>query len=1081
MSGWTQLPPRHVPTGGRQREARYLHAVEKFLTFLLFVSVAVLIWSLSFYDRVTLWRTISTQLTAIPRAGSKVLGTLGLSSYTPPAQINEQEQIPHSHPATSFGDCRDRTSANPATGPYGGFGETIPRQVVTASYDQVAQQHTVQDVDALSAVGGHEWKRQAVETGKAFLRVVDATHRAKDGIDSHLKTAIENRIPQSDMAAGGDCRNVSIKLLVEVAEVALEASVESRLWACITVRHALGHDIVNDDLALAVGFERLWHSPEYRALLREFSRRNLARSGGMCTRGFGSDHYRYIAAGVWGVTYARCVSGLGCDEMPNAVLKLAGLPSDTQWRDDTTGKLYKLGHASLAAGFDLSVESYMNEAVRMLVMYGVTPHIIIGYGTWICDDFSAEKEPGVFPMTGLYPNECKKKYKTPNQAKVSKKEFTSVCENILNEVRSGDQSKNLPVMAQEEVLLGVKDAIVSMNETLGKNQDVWHQAMAALLFEITYTVVALQRHFPAFRHNDLSWYNIRATAPWYINVTVEDKYSGEETTKRGTMFAPRDQLGYAVTYTEYTTANGTRFRIPNYGYSARIADWDFANAHTPRLHNAKINYKYSKRCGTNVTQDRLWTPPVRIVASNVVERKEMATESPTRKPFPVGNTCKQWAEARCDREDFVAAEYTPKEKRAVLTTCPKACMYEQGTVDLTIDTPTFATTESEADDADYKDNKGNKCTSWGGKCDKMHCESGFDLNDERELFAHCPVSCACTKQPTTQTVNGKPMYVVQIQQVSGLPDGIYRVSRVLGTGGQDATAADTWKLRVVVAHRHGVNLTAVAGAGAGTVQFLRRPWQSNFTLISKHEKNDYQQNVFQVKVDKSAFFTERYERGDILYIFDNTVGHPIEYRVHTVSSAKTVAANGVAILELNSRTQNGHRPGKGEAFGGGMFRLARACVDDFYDYSKYGITPVENTKFDLFFLYNQITDYTHEPGWRPYFPNKMKVLLNNLFNDVPRNLKGWYKPNVDDYRMTGNYFYWWCDRKGEWGTDEPISAGFPTAEGIMYSPLFAPFRVEGNPSSGVPIAKYSHNAPMPEAFCVGTGELPISSTSDKPA
>jgi hypothetical protein len=90
-------------------------------------------------------------------------------------------------------------------------------------------------------------------------------------------------------------------------------------------------------------------------------------------------HVRYLAAGVWGVTYSRCIADHGCDDLPRVILKLAGLPADTAWKDARTDKLYSLSSASLAAGFDLGVESYMNEAVRMLITNGVTPHLIMGY------------------------------------------------------------------------------------------------------------------------------------------------------------------------------------------------------------------------------------------------------------------------------------------------------------------------------------------------------------------------------------------------------------------------------------------------------------------------------------------------------------------------------------------------------------------------------------------------------------------------------------------------------------------------------------------------------------------------------
>lgn len=806
-----------------------------------------------------------------------------------------------------------------------------------------------------------------------------------------------------------------------------------------------------------------------------------------CSRGSNSllylppNHRRYIAAGVWGVTYSRCITDKNCDQLPRVILKLAGLPSDTAWKDAETGRQYMLSSASLGAGFDLGVESYMNEAVRILVAHGVTPHLIIGYGTWVCDNFAIQPE-GKRPITGLFPEECKsRKFKKTGPeslravANVSEKEKTTLCTNILDEVRTNVQSQNLPVMAQEEVLMGMQDAFASMHDNLRHTPEAWHQAVAGVLFEITYTVAALQQHFGHFRHNDMSWYNVRTTVPSHLNVSSTDKLTKETVVRQGTMFAPVDKRGFARTHTEYTTAKGV-FRVPNYGYSLRIADWDFAHATgVPRLYNPKILDVRTKSCGETIPDNRVWFPPSKVTKASIVWLDPERSESTEYIDAGGKNrTCQRWAEVGCAQFDFVKAEFTPNERLRVLSACPKACKSRGGVVRLVIDPPVFRDAANIPDDPSYKDKEGSGCSDWVGQCDTAHCNGGYTKEEEAELFKRCPNACQRPAQPPAEVVDGKKQYIVRIYGNDGIPDGIYRA---IETPRENDAAK--WQLEVVLANRTDLDLR-LPRLGSGTVEFLQRPHHSDVALVARHTKNGFQRHLYRLRLDRRRFEAENFQSRDLVYIVDNAGGHNGIFKVESVPRKGKAQSNHVE-LDVISIRMNGKLPAKRTTKGGAMFRVGVRCKSEFFEYSTYGITPHDNDKFDLYFFFNQLQDYMSNTDWDTYFPEESKALVFKLFEQVSPDLRGWYKPLVHDYRMTNNHARWWCDRKGTWNTNSTPIAGFGTPYTIMDSELFTPFRVKetGPAASGVTIAKYSLSAKLPDEFCIGTGELPIK-TADKP-
>jgi hypothetical protein len=196
----------------------------------------------------------------------------------------------------------DRAAAGPTKGRTGGYGETVPRPASVASYANVAARWSAVETKELADSGGAKWVSEAERGGATFLH-----HVAMSMTEEHVaqfngsipgvslvdgRAAALKFVTIDAMRRAGDCSKIATSKLHEAAEAVLEASVESRLWACIVLRSALGLPVEDPALASVVGTEKLWHSPEYRILLREWTRHNLRHSGGMCTRGFGTKYAR---------------------------------------------------------------------------------------------------------------------------------------------------------------------------------------------------------------------------------------------------------------------------------------------------------------------------------------------------------------------------------------------------------------------------------------------------------------------------------------------------------------------------------------------------------------------------------------------------------------------------------------------------------------------------------------------------------------------------------------------------------------------------------------------------------------------
>lgn len=110
------------------------------------------------------------------------------------------------------------------------------------------------------------------------------------------------------------------------------------------------------NLAHALTDEQMYHTGRYRLYLRELARAQVRRPGNACTRGWGGTT-SYLASGVYGFTYVRCLFEQHCLEHPRTVIKMAS----------TQSYLGKRSSQTLAQGFDASVESHTLEITRALV------------------------------------------------------------------------------------------------------------------------------------------------------------------------------------------------------------------------------------------------------------------------------------------------------------------------------------------------------------------------------------------------------------------------------------------------------------------------------------------------------------------------------------------------------------------------------------------------------------------------------------------------------------------------------------------------------------------------------------------
>ena len=137
-------------------------------------------------------------------------------------------------------------------------------------------------------------------------------------------------------------------------------------------------------------------------------------------------------------------------------------------------------------GYDTSPESFANEALRVLIATKITPNIVVGYGSWVCDNFV--RKASLMPRN----LNCKQR----NDSSLSAEERKAACDNIVDDVKDNNMGPNMQILAQEEVEIGLEDAWGHMfhrfNDT--GNEVAWAESNKAVLFQTIYTMAAIQKH-----------------------------------------------------------------------------------------------------------------------------------------------------------------------------------------------------------------------------------------------------------------------------------------------------------------------------------------------------------------------------------------------------------------------------------------------------------------------------------------------------------------------------------------------------------------------------------------------------------
>ncbi len=144
----------------------------------------------------------------------------------------------------------------------------------------------------------------------------------------------------------------------------------------------------------------------------------------------------------------------------------------------------------------------------------------------------------------------------------------------------------------------------------------------------------------------------------------------------------------------------------------------------------------------------------------------------------------------------------------------------------------------------------------------------------------------------------------------------------------------------------------------------------------------------------------------------------------------------------------------GNATSGGpgfMFVAAENSRDWFYPFSQYGITPVPNAKFDLFYLFNSILQEQNKrlaADLAPFWPAPVTALATTALGGHTRSNSEFTFLS----RFTDGHLFWFCGERGDVREDDPRLARVPQPLELLASDFFAPLRT---PPPGRALAVYS--------------------------
>lgn len=218
------------------------------------------------------------------------------------------------------------------------------------------------------------------------------------------------------------------------------------------------------------------------------------------------------------------------------------------------------------------------------------------------------------------------------------------------------------------------------------------------------------------------------------------------------------------------------------------------------------------------------------------------------------------------------------------------------------------------------------------------------------LLSMCPVACAAVPVP-----NAQRQYLINITGSALLPDRVYLATIVAATDGVDRGKNDpdaaTTTFRV--ADARGFRGPDIQENAKVSIQLLRRPF---YSLVQVRHRGHSTDGHVRVVATLRAIEMDAYpiETHDMLAIYDNPA---VLDAVWNVISIKKMQATGESLYELTLQTVRfvkltGVPPGAG----GFAFVVGISCHAPFASYSTYGITHLENDRFDLHFFNNLMLD-----------------------------------------------------------------------------------------------------------------------------
>ena len=461
------------------------------------------------------------------------------------------------------------------------------------------------------------------------------------------------------------------------------------------------------------------------------------------------------------------------------------------------------------------------------------------------------------------------------------------------------------------------------------------------------------------------------------------------------------------------------FAVPNYGVMVRIADWDFmhqSNATaSDRASNFKVIDRAKKPCVHRQQkggESDAWGHCLTLLSKPAAELGPSGwPEADSVAPIPGMNvTCARLRGSDC-RRLALARKMQPEEMALLEKMCPSACTQVPVTVTVPADAAWLGSA-SVKDDTTFRDSKGFRCRSWKG-WDCRHPEADdFPPSETAALLKHCPVTCgrAVHGQKVPEASGGAAVLmllrVVAGDEVLEAPANVSR--RDEGT----TEALVTW--RVADAKR----LLRLLRTPGVTVCARLGPWfiVDSMRLAERKADDPYLQAKMRgaggkfrvsakvpVKIVGNDGLVDGLFRGSDEASSSNKYGASVT-KLSSFSDSRTIdpKAQNAAALRFSEEHQSRILYAGGVAYT--PFDSGERMQ---YDFAHDGITPVDNRRFDLHFLFNQLTHKTTSKKYGHLFPDETRDWIASLFKTRLLNMST--GPATRHYRMTGGYDAVFCD------------------------------------------------------------------------